>query len=345
MSFSYIGYSQDLSHPADRRRFASYLKVKGIKLESKYEESLNLVLTNNSNFSKYFRNDSNQNIILDLVDAYLGENPTFFKNFARNLIRTYTHKSSLRWLKYTDHLKFAVTNASVVVVPSVEQATLVHQYNPNVKVIPDNLIEIDNLKYVHEKNNEDSIRNGVIWEGQSNNLKHLFSISKQIEDFLEQENYNLYIITGEKLYKYADQFFEQNLYKKIKINFPRSYKRIRIIPWSLPNLLDYSKKSRFAIIPICENDSFGRLKSENKLISFWKLHLPVIASAIPSYLRVCTSSKSEVSICFDNWTDKMINFSKISMQSYFDESNIVSTLKESYSSNAIIELWDHCVLR
>jgi len=71
----YVPYSQDLQHPADRRRLAVW--AAGRKTELNIADPSNsdiLVLSSAANFG-YWLKRVKQPVILDLVDGYLGENP------------------------------------------------------------------------------------------------------------------------------------------------------------------------------------------------------------------------------------------------------------------------------
>ena len=70
-------------------------------------------------------------------------------------------------------------------------------------------------------------------------------------------------------------------------------RRIRLIPWSLEGVYTHLCSADIGIIPVGEAvnnadppDAFWRVKSENRLTMKMSVGLPVIASPIPSYMRV-----------------------------------------------------------
>ena len=83
----YSSYSDDYSHPGDRRRFYGFLKKKNIEksLCTNYKDADILFITNGNNtdlsiFYKYLKNN-NKKLIFELCDAYLSEPFTFNRIF------------------------------------------------------------------------------------------------------------------------------------------------------------------------------------------------------------------------------------------------------------------------
>ena len=286
----YVPYSRDLKHPADRRRLASWALERKVPLH--ITDPLNsdaLVLSNAANFG-YWIKQSKQPVILDLVDGYLGEKPSLFRDFSRNILRTIRGTSSLNWLTYTEHLKEACRQSAAVVVASPEQRDLVLPYNPNVFVILDDHSELDVLRNTktslgieHQLCQHDY---HLFWEGFGFTIKHFQEISVQLDKFLAQNNVGMYVVTNTEFPKWGGYLGAVKTESLIKKLFPISFSSIHILPWSLGNLGLAASQSFLGIIPINFDDKFAQLKSENKLLSMWHLGLPVICSPTPAYLRV-----------------------------------------------------------
>lgn len=303
MKIGYIPYSIDLQHPADRRRLSSWADSNEIELniENPLDSDI-LVLSNAANFGHWLSR-ATQPVILDLVDGYMGENPSFIKNFARNSLRSIQGTSNLKWITYTRHLKAACQQSDAVIVASPEQREAILQYNENVFVILDDHSELttDNVMGGGDTSKNLSLGNKkyLFWEGFGYTLKHFQLIAKELDAFLIREDWKMYVVTVPVFPRWGGFLGKIDSQALIKKMFPHSWERITIIPWSLDNLKKYSAISRCAVIPIDKKDKFGSLKSENKLLSMWQLGLPVMFSNIPAYNRVAHAS-NQMSFCIND---------------------------------------------
>lgn len=337
----YFGFSDNLSHPADRRRLGSWAREHQVMLNTDRPlESDLVVLSNAANFN-YWIKRSKQPVILDLVDGYLGENPSFVKDMSRNMLRSVGRSSSFGWLTYTRHLKYACRNSQAVVVASVEQKRVVERFNPNVWVIEDNHNEID-LEIETQINTILEPTKHIFWEGLGYTLKHFKSISAELDSFLCNEGWGMYILTVEEFRRWGGKYGKVDTKKLIKAMFPLSYKKISVIPWSINNLVNYSKLSDFAIIPINPNDKFASFKPENKLLSMWHLGLPTLCSATPSYMRLQNELASfEFCIESNNWGKALLKFANRSELSNLDKVAIRSYIDSKHTNVHLTLKWDH----
>lgn len=318
LKIGYVPYSTDLEHPADRRRLAAWAVSNEINLnvENPLESDV-LVLSNAANFGHWLSR-ATQPVILDLVDGYMGEHPSFFKNFARNFLRSLQGTSNLKWITYTRHLRVACQRSDAIIVASPEQRETILKYNSNVYVILDDHSELTMHRPREVTNTPKRPSSGnmkyLFWEGFGYTLKHFQLIAKELDAFLSRENWRMYILTVPVFPRWGGFLGKMNSQTLIRKWFPNSWERIEVVPWSLENVERFSSMSEVAIIPIDKSDKFGSLKSENKLLSMWQLGLPVLFSNIPAYLRVANAS-SQLSFCIDDeeWAaafDSLVDSSK-----------------------------------
>lgn len=207
MRIGYVPYSKSLLHPGDRRRLGMWAESKGIELEliNPLNSDL-LVLSNAANFG-YWIKRATQPVVLDLVDGYLGESPSFFYDFLRNLLRTMRGTSSFHWIIYTRHLKAACQSSSLVIVASEEQALFVKQYNQNVRVILDNHSELIMSKCLSESSpilQESFFVNPfILWEGFGYTLKHFEFMADELDEFLSSSNWRMCLVTVRKFHRWG----------------------------------------------------------------------------------------------------------------------------------------------
>lgn len=303
----YVPYTTDLSHPADRRRLASWATEKGVVLNVLDPlDSDVLVLSNAANFG-YWLAKAKQPIYLDLVDGYLAEKPPFIKDFLRNALRSFQGLSSLRWITYSRHLRYALKNSHGVIVPSKEQADLLSNLNRNIFIIPDDHFELAKSKSDLPSGSRKQIEEKYLfWEGYGYTIKHFEVISAQLDEFLLNNDFRMYLVTVESFKKWGGKIGRIQTRKYIDRIFPISKGRIEIVSWSLENVKKCAELSSMGIIPIDSSDNFAFYKSENKLLSMWNLGLPVLYSRIPSYERVATLA-GQLEACLDpeQWKDAL----------------------------------------
>jgi len=324
----------------------NWSKSRGVELNTLEPlESDVLVLSNAANFLKWIK-IARQPVILDIVDGYLGENPNLFRDFARNVIRSINGTSSLRWITYTRHLREACRLSDAVIVGSEEQRKSVIQWNNKVFVITDDHSELDRLFPDYLKKSENiqvnQSKRFIFWEGFGYTLKHFKFMSGTLDLFMRESNYGMYLVTPAVFPRWGGYLGKVHTSRLVKRMFPHSWSDIIIVPWSSSNIIEYANKSEFGIIPIDPKDNFGRLKPENKLLSMWRLGLPVLFSPIPSYIRISKTAKIENLLKSDLEWDSALR--KISKQKHLrDEmrsSSLIYIAKEQ-TQNSKILLWDN----
>ena len=176
MRVGYVPYGKDLQHPGDRRRLAAWALDQKLNLNlADPLESDILVLSNAANFG-YWLKRAKQPVILDLVDGYLGEHPSFIKDVVRNIVRSIRGTSRLRWITYTNHIRTACRKADAVIVASTEQRDVILKYNKHVNVILDDHSEMDSTFSADGSRNIGSTQPlqspHLFWEGYGYTLKH-----------------------------------------------------------------------------------------------------------------------------------------------------------------------------
>ena len=342
----YVPYSQDLQHPADRRRLATWAIAKGFSLNIDNPlDSDVLVLSNAANFG-YWLKRAQQPVILDLVDGYLGEKPNFLRDLLRNTIRSIRGTSSLGWITYTRHLKSACARSSAIIVASPEQRDLVLPFNSKVYVILDDHSELETKRNLSESLDiPDSTKaDFIFWEGFGYTLKHFRFLSEVLDKALFENNWGMYLLTVKSFPRWGGYIGKVSTQKLIKKWFPLSFNSIQIIPWSIKNLLTYSKQSKFAIIPINGKDKFATSKSENKLLSSWMLGLTTFYSDIPSYKRVGELTQT-TSMCVDtfSWQESLANIMTPDGYRLEFPISISEYLIRTHSHDLLVEQWDELI--
>jgi hypothetical protein len=301
-----------------------------------------LILSGASNFN-YWIKRSDKPIILDLVDGYLGETPSFFKDSLRNFIRSINGTSNYGAITYSRALKKACTMATAIIVASNEQADLVKPFNKRVFVILDDHSELDVAKELRKSNFEkDSSRRFIFWEGFGYTLKHFKFISKDLDKFLVENDYYLQILTTPTFAKWGGYIGRIDSKKFISKWFHNSRQRIQVVPWTLENVIWNASISEFALIPIDTRDRFADLKPENKLLSMWHMGIPTLFSDTKAYTRVAEKTGVQ-SFCItkSGWGDAL---KEIKAMQISESMKKVSTfLEQSHTKEILINQWESAI--
>lgn len=339
LKIGYVPYSADLSHPGDRRRIGSWSKTRrnDLQLEDPTESDL-IVLSAAANFD-FWLNRAKQPVILDLVDGYLGEEPSFLKDLGRNMVRSFKGKSNYSAITFTKALQNACRKADAVIVASPEQAKDVLPFNSQVHVILDDHSELDAARHARRFH---SLGNAnpkyIFWEGFGYTIKHFKFLAPILDIFMHQSGYRLLILTNLNFARWGGYLGKVNAEKLIRKWFPRSKNQIEIIPWSIEDVIRCASISDFAIIPVDTNDKFANLKPENKLLSMWHLGVPTLFSSTFAYSRIAKEvGVSEFCIEAANW---QVILESLKVDSLGDSlGKTESYINETHTKKILVEKW------
>jgi hypothetical protein len=275
-----------------------------------------------------------------MVDGYLNEEWNPIKDIGRVVLRSGFNLQAFKG--YREVLRSLILECDAVVVASPEQREVIETMNSNVHVILDCHSEIPFLltkEYVKEEK-----RSKIFWEGQSSNLKHLAPVANIIlSAFTELE---LTAITNRIHYRVADRFGRtpSNLHLKKKIS--REFQsRVDVVDWSVSNLVEVSRISKFGLIPINRGDPFAQAKPENKLLIMWRLGLPTLVSSTQAYDRVLNDLElSGYSV--KNWNNEDLSKESISdilARWSTDKRTVLDYLNETHSCSRLNQKWDQVI--
>tara|TARA_X000001036_G_C20577102_1_gene765135 strand:+ start:46 stop:1005 length:960 start_codon:yes stop_codon:yes gene_type:complete len=205
---------------------------------------------------------------------------------------------------------------SVFVVPVEGLSKQLEKKGNSFFVIPDG---IDKIPSIDPFNKHNKLIN-VLWNGHSSNINSLLRIiSNDLVDF----SYNLHIVSN------ASSF---QILKEVKLNNVPKCKLIGHI-WSINTLQKVSKNCDLAILP-----SDKRWASANRLVTNFRLGLPVIAETINSYEPYsdyyCSFSTEEVSDMFrsqEQWYELVRKAQKQTAEDFSDE-KIINLWKKMFKN-------------
>jgi len=342
---SYIPYSLDLSHPADRRRIKIWIDncAHSINLSEDHVKSGDVLILSSGASLRYWSTHHKGPVVIDLVDGYLSAGTRFIENFARNFLRASLGKSSFRSVTFTNELKRAISKCSAVIVSCPEQKKEIASINSNVICILDDHTEIKNE--ISEPCNLDGEEFVILWEGLGYTLKHLFQVADQIKEFMHGKRVKLLVVTSSKFYRWSRRIGKVDTRKLLKKHFGEVLDNLEFIEWSIENLKMAAKRAHVGVIPLDLRDELAVSKPENKLLSFWTLCVPTLCSPVPSYVRVLSAVDSEHYLVQEaKWKESLDNI----FEMYRYDSRVFKLhqekwrkyLEQIHTRKILIEKWD-----
>jgi hypothetical protein len=205
---------------------------------------------------------------------YIGKVTTGMTNKVLEIIPDLKRKNLRVLVDYTDDLLVSIKDKKrkfiyeeliktdpYITVPIDGLGKKFEKIGKKVFVIPDGIDAISNIKPFYKNNN----KKNVLWHGHNTNINSLIRI---ISTELVEYNFNLHVVSNPLSF---------DILKKTKFNNIPNCKPIAHL-WSIEKLVSLSKICDFAILPTDK-----QWASANRLITNFRLGLPVIAETINSY--------------------------------------------------------------
>lgn len=309
LKIGYVPYSNDLSQPADRRRFPLFAENNDIAYEiADVNKNYDIIfLTAPSNLSKwllYKRKHPDTKFIFEMVDSLIFPSDIFstlFKGLGRFILR----KEILLFINYKRLLIKWLKTADIIVCSSTELKRNIKQWNSNV------VVSLDYLQNEYKFLNPDYSIEGkmkLLWEGQSVVLRQFLyfkDLFEQLSSFCE-----LHIITTEKYPSFGNLVHRdvEKILKKLPI-------KTVFHKWDINKNPEIFSQCDCGIIPLSKKNLLGWYKPANKLLSFWFSGLPTIVSDTPAYIELMESANSKL-YCSntDEWISKIKSIMNLSKE-------------------------------
>jgi glycosyltransferase involved in cell wall biosynthesis len=285
LEIGYVPFTADMNMPGDRRRFVGFAKSRGIPIQSASpEKSYDVVIVSSAGDISVWSRWNRGRIIYDLTDAYLSVERNNLKNLCRGLAKFVVRDNRRLVLDYQKGLQAMCSHANAVVCTTEEQEREIRAFCPNVHRI----LDIPDEQLGPPKNDYSAgpVFN-LVWEGLPENAGLLRIIAPALETIAERYSICVHIITKLRFEQYMRRFVRRDT----RGTLPR-------IPGVSTYLYEYNlqvegsiiRACDIALIPIPHTDRLRAGKPENKLLLFWRLGMPVIASATPAYQRAMNAA-------------------------------------------------------
>ena len=305
LRIGYVPNSKKLDAPGDRRRIVFWAKARGHEIVTNLDDKFDvLVLSERSDLGFFVNRKIKAPIIFDLVDGYLARE-SLAKDWFRGTSKVVTRQLSGLPRPFTQFVQDMCITASAVICSSPEQSELISKHSKNVHVILDSHDEIPWLEFQGNGDKFKTNRN-LLWEGLPVTLGGIKNLSQPLIHENREYGTGIKFVTDQEYYRLLGQYFPASTGKLLSNLLGPMSRDTELISWNVENLVSSAKLSRAAIIPVMLSNKLQYFKPENRLLIMWKLALPTIVSATPSYTRVSNISGSDI-VSKDNseWAEKL----------------------------------------
>jgi len=343
LRIGYVPNSKDLTAPGDRRRIVFWAKSRGHKIVTDLSEKIDfLVLSERSDLGFYYHSKPKVPLIFDLVDGYLARE-SIVRDWLRGTSKVATQQLSGYPKPYTRFVQDLCRAASAVICSSPEQEEQIASYSENIHIILDSHDEIPKLAFKGYMKKLDGSMS-LFWEGLPVTLGGVRNISPALlkENSINRTQVNF--VTNLEYFRLLGKYFPSDTSKLINRLLAPMAQDVTLIPWSIENVVGAALKSEVAIIPVLISNKIQFLKPENRLLIMWKLGLPAITSAIPSYARISRILGTDI-ICNNN-TEWESRLNLLGNDVEFAEEQVIRGqryLGENHTSEILLSKWDKAI--
>jgi glycosyltransferase involved in cell wall biosynthesis len=345
--FSGGGIKHESNHPSIKRRFARFIQRKNYKLANWEQAEANeecVVLVSQTADLTYWKRlkDKNVAVIFESNDPYVLDQSESMKTIFRGTFKFCIRRHTYWEFDFKKTVMDLCRSVDAVVVGHYKVYDMLKSIVPNVHLIPDYSVDIS-LKKKQDFQLPSSGQINIFWEGLGSSyipFEDINRIFKQVKNY----NFVFHFVTDLSFHAIANKYAKKYVFEVAKKKAPDMYHSFRFYQWSEFSYNNIGVLSDFAIIPLPFDNSMNYYKPENKLIQMWRMGLPTITSAIPSYIRAFDGAGLN-EYCFndDEWRAKIINFAE-NLEDRKRNSEMGIAFVEKYYSNEVIdELWQNVI--
>lgn len=277
----YVPISKNFNSPGDKRRFIYYANNRNLNFEiADYSKEYDLVvITQNSDLSIWKDYDKgNAKVIYDFIDSYLAIPKYNVKGMLRGVAKYFSGQSKYLIFNHWKAIGDMCSRADAVICSTQEQRNDISKFCSNVHIILDahmNVASACKSSY----SSQGPFR--LIWEGLPQTIDSLESIVPAINYLSKKTPIELHILTDASFNRYIGKYGKTDTFKIVQ----KLFKNAIFHEWDEKTFANYVCSCDLAIIPLSLSDPFAAGKPENKLLLFWRIGMPVVASATPAYVR------------------------------------------------------------
>ena len=338
LRIGYVPISENYHAPGDKRRFSYYAKNRNLKFEiaDPSKEYDLVVLSQSADLSIWCNYDpGGAKIVYDFIDSYLAVPRTEIKGRLRGLAKYLAGKSKYLRLNQWKSIESMCSRADAVICSTDEQALDIKPFCNNIHQILD--VHSSVLKRTKNKYESGKVFN-IVWEGQAGNI-YQFNLLRSVFFELERKHeIALHFVTDLSFQRFAGKYWKTYTADIVKGLCDRVY----VYEWNEFMCSEIISSCDLAVIPVDLMNPLVLGKPENKLLLFWRMAMPVITAATPSYVRAMSKAGLDMTCnTKDEWYTMLEKY--ISSKDARETAGVLGRKSacENYSEDDILRRWDN----
>jgi hypothetical protein len=277
LRFGYVPYTPQMNLPGDRRRFVNYARKRGLNFEiADPRKTYDVVVLSERADISVWRDYAKGKIVYDLIDSYLAIPRTSIKGQLRGLAKFVSRQSRYPRLDHWRAIEDMCRRADAVVCTTAEQQRDIAKFCGNVHVILD-----IHTSVAHEVKRDYAAGPvfKLVWEGLAPNVMSLFQLRDVLQSVNAKHRISLNLVTDPEYCRYLGKFGRRRTADLAH----RLFDDVVLHEWNERSCSHIICGCDLAVIPLDLGDPFAAGKPENKLLLFWRMGMPAVASATPAY--------------------------------------------------------------
>ena len=341
--FSGGGIKHDSNHPSIKRRFARFVQRKNYKLASwiagKTKDDCVVLVSQSADLTywKRFRHDKVA-IIFEANDPYVLDKSGSLKTIFRGSFKFATRRHAYWEFDFKKTVMDLCKSVDAVVVGHHMVYEMLKPVMSNIYLIPDYSVDMS-LKKKQDFQLSPNCEINIFWEGLGSSYIPFEDINR-IFRHIKNYKFVFHFVTDLSFHAIADRYDKKYVFEVAKVKAPDMFEQFRFYQWSEFSCNNIGILCDFAIIPLPFDRSMNYYKPENKLLQMWRMGLPTITSAIPSYKKVFDAAGLDE--CCQNDADWVAKITKFAEDLKSREHNArvgMAYVDKHYSDDAIDTMW------
>jgi len=337
LRIGYVPYSPDLRYAGDRRRFCYYARKRNIVFElAKPSETYDIVVVTErgdlSMWSSYSRGEAR--VVYTLINRYLAVPRWDPKGLLRGVAKFVTREASHLQLNYWRAMEAMCERADAVVCTTQEQRQDILPHCQNVHVILD--IHSDDVHAVKTRYaSGDTFNFG--WEGLAENIEPFLTIRDVLARLQQKRRIALHLVTELRYGRFMRKYWQSDT-ARLTAKLPAP---TYLYQWHPDTCSAVIAACDMALIPIALDKPVDAGKPENKLLLFWRMGVPTVASATPAYARAMRQADLPMACgTQDEWLDTLERYVASEAARRDAGQRGRRFAEEHYSEERILADWD-----
>ena len=290
-----VGYaplSSTLDQPGDRRRFPYYAARRGLEFEiaDAAQDYDVVVVSQRADVVQWARHQGRALLVYDLIDAYLAGAARDWKSRGRGVAKYAIGEIVRPVADYRRAIEGMCFRADAVVCSTPQQKHDISRLSDNVHVVLDAHLEFgDTVKQDYRARGTLNL----LWEGQAENIPALEVVAEALRSSTLVDRAVVHLFTDLWYYRYLRSVGRRSSVRLARRLFPHVF----FYEWNPQLFASLATGCDLALAPVDLSTALTAGKPENKLLLYWRLGLPVLASASDAYVRVTQEAGVGATTC------------------------------------------------